>query len=357
MESAFPNRRIDKGDPGYKDWFSYVFVLQPPLQGATAREFVEYARELKSSIEHLALSENDSIPSSSFGPQGLTLESLKNVVIDIVSRNPIDWVRGCNGISIMHHPGKRGKLLSVLSALPDSVHHRRKLLSVQYVDETFVFQVNLYENNFVDADGLHLWLDNPSDPAAAHLVANDEGETLTFSEQFQSKAKMEYFAMISLCEELLTRTDLTQSDLKCRHEPLGNDTFPDFEFVVRGQEWAVEVTRIEAGMVGYFRLSHPPDMDTVDKVADRRLTSKGVVAALTKASEDKTKRRNDCAYYSHACLVLVDVVDWIDADDSATWAGIDLSAFDIVVLVKLDGSVFFIKGSHDFEPASQSGGG
>ena len=351
MPPAFPNRYIDKGDTQYERWFRHVFVLQPPLQGATPRDFVQFAQDLKSAIESKTLSETDSIPRSSFGGQGLTLQSLKDEVTDIISRNPIEWIRGCVGISLMHHPEKREKLVTLLSKLPESAHRGQKLLSVPHADEMFAFNVQLHENSFIPTDGLYIWLDNPSDPAAEHVVPSDRGESLTVRDVYESKQKMEHFAMMSLCNDLLTNTDLTHSDLKCRYEPLGN-AFPDFELVVRDQEWAVEVTRIESGMVSYLRVSQPLEKDRFDKAAQGQVTDCGIIAALTKASEDKTKKRNDCSRYSLACLLLVDIVDSIDPESSTLWDSIDLSAFDAVALVKLDGSVFFIKGAHALEPVS-----
>ena len=348
MPSALPNRYVDKGGPQYESWFRHVFILQPPLQGATAREFVQYAQDLKSAIETKSLSEIDSIPSSSLGGQELTLQSLKDLVVDIISRNPIEWIRGCVGISIMHHPERREKLVSVLAKLPESAQRGRKLLSVRHADDMFAFSVQLEDNRFIAIDGLYIWLDNPSDPVARH----DGGETLTARDVYESKQKMEHFAMMSLCNELLSNSSLTQSDLQCRYEPLGDDTFPDFELVVRGQEWAVEVTRIESGMVGYLRVSQPLEKEVFARAARNQVTDSGIVAALTKASEDKTKRRNDCSTYSRACLLLVDIVDSINPESSAIWGSIDLSAFDAVVLVKLDGRVFFIKGAHPLEPVS-----
>ena len=348
MPPAFPNQYVDKGGPQYESWFRHVFILQPPLQGATARDFVQYAQDLKSAIEIKSLSEIDSIPSSSLGGQELTLQSLKDLVADIISRNPIEWIRGCVGISIMHHPERREKLVSVLAKLPESAQRGRKLLSVRHADDMFAFSVQLHENRFIATDGLYFWLDNPSDPVAGH----DGGETLTARDVYENKQKMEHFAMMSLCNELLSHTSLTQSDLQCRYEPLGDDTFPDFELVVRGQEWAVEVTRIESGMVGYLRVSQPLGKEVFARAARNQVTDSGIVAALTKASEDKTKRRNDCSAYSRACLLLVDIVDSIDPESSAIWGGINLSAFDVVALVKLDGRVFFIKGAYALEPVS-----
>ena len=346
MSPAFPNRYIDKGDPQFERWFQHVFVLQPPLQGATAHEFIQYAQDIRSALEAKSLVESSLIPRSSFFGRELTLQSLKDEVNDIVSSSPIEWIRGCVGISLMHHPEKRGKMASILSKLPDAARPGQKLLSVRPGNDVFALNVQLHENRFIPTDGLGIWLDNPTDPAAEYVVPSDQSESLTIRDVHESKQKMEYFAMMSFGADLLTNTSLTDSDMKCRYEPLGN-AFPDFELIVRDQEWGVEVTRIESGMVAYLRVSEPLEKDTFDRFARNQVTDAGIIAALTKALNDKTKRRNDCSSYSHACLLLVDVVDSVDVKSSAIWGGIDLSAFDAVVLVKLDGRVFFIKGDHD----------
>ena len=352
MHSPFPDRSISKTDPLYKRLPHYVFVLKPTLHGTVAEEFLRFAHDLKSAIAAKSLSDNDAIPHSSLAGQELTLQSLKDEVTAIVSKNPIEWIRGCVGISIMHHPEKRGKFVSILSKLPNSVQAPgEKLLSVSHRDDVFAFNVKLHEGGFMPADGMFIWLDNPSDPAAEFIVPSDRRGPLTLTNIYENKQTMEYFAMTSFCKHLIEKGNATPSDLKPRYEPLGN-AFPDFELIVCSQEWAVEVTRIESGMVAYLRVSDPLEKDTFDKAARNQVTDCGIVAALTKALEDKTKIRNDCPRYSRACLLLVDVVDSVDVESSVVWDGIDLSAFDAVVLVKLDGSVHFFKGTHAFESAS-----
>ena len=346
MPPAFPNRYIDKEDPEYERWVQHVFVLQPPSKGATAQDFIQYAEDLKSALEAKTMADSDSIPRSSLAGQGLTIQSLKDHVTDIISGNPPEWIRECVGISLMHHPDKRAELVSILSKLPESVYPGQKLLSVQYGDDVFALNVQLHENKFMATDGLCLWLDNPTDPAVEHIVPSDRGDSLTIRDVYESKEKMEYFAMMSFGSDLLSNTSLTASDMNCRYEPLGK-AFPDFELTGLDQDWAFEVTRIESDMVEYLRLSEPLERDKFDKAARKRVTDDGIIAALTKALSDKTKRRNDCLSYSRACLLLVDVVDSVDVKSSAIWGGIDLSAFDAVVLIKLDGRVFFIKGDHD----------
>ena len=170
MSPAFPNRYIDKGDPQFERWFQHVFVLQPPLQGATAHEFIQYAQDIRSALEAKSLVESSLIPRSSFSGRELTLQSLKDEVNDIVSSSPIEWIRGCVGISLMHHPEKRGKMVSILSKLPDAARPGQKLLSVRPGNDVFALNVQLHENRFIPTDGLAIWLDNPTDPAAEYVV-------------------------------------------------------------------------------------------------------------------------------------------------------------------------------------------
>ena len=295
------------------------------------------------------MSDSELIPRSSLDGQKLTLQSLKDEVADIISKNPSEWIRGCVGIAIMHHPEKREKFVATLSALPVSAQAPdQKLLSVSHGDYSFVFNVKLHENRFIPIDSLVIWLDNPTDPAAEHVVPSDRGEALTLTDIYAPKQNMEYFAMGSLRRFLVAKGDISPDDSEPLYEPLGN-AFPDFQLLIRNQEWAVEVTRIESGMVAYLQVSKPLERGTLDKVAQNQITESKIITALTNELADKTEIRNKCSRYFRACLLLVDVVDSIDAKFSAIWDGIDMSAFDAVALVKLDGTVSFVKGTHAFE--------
>ena len=345
MPSAFPSRYVDKTDSEYQNSNRHVFVLQPPLLGATVGDIARFAQELTSGIEARTLIESDSIPQSSFRDQGLTLETLKDEVAKIVSRNPIEWIRGCVGISVIHNHGDSRKLAAVLSGLPESPRFPgQKLVSVSHGDDVFAFKVALHENRYVPAGSLVIGMDNPWDPAAANLVTSDRGDLLTFTDLYADKKAMEHFAMAALFQDLMRNYGIAKSDLKCRYEPLGN-TFPDFELCIRDHEWAVEVTRIEAGMVSYLRISDPVDQTTIDKAAEKRITDEGLVDAMKVAIAEKSDRREKCCVYSRACLVLVDVVDAIEIYKTTLWENVCFDSFDVVVVVKFDGSVTYISGS------------
>ena len=349
MKSAFPNRYIDKTDPEYQTRYRHVFVLKPPSQGATAHDFASFAENLKLGIEAKVLSDPDLIPRSSLNGRTLTLQSLREDVTGIISGLPTEWVDGCVGISIMHPPDVRKTLTAIMSNLPISAQvPSQKLMSVIQGDKSYAFRVQLHENPLMSEGSLVIGLDNPTEPAAEHIVPIDRREAVQFNDLYGSKRKMEDFAMGSLCRLLLASGIVSPNDPGPLYEPLGN-AFPDFELTIRNQDWAVEITRIEAGMVSYLQVSKPLEKGTFDKVTQNEVTESNIIGALTDALAYKMKRRKDCPYYSRACLLLVDVVDSIDANASAIWGGIDMSAFDAVALVKMDGNVTFVKQSYDLE--------
>ena len=345
MKSPFPSRSIEKTDPEYQNSNRHVFVLQPPLEGATLDDIARFSQDLTLGIDARTLLESHSIHQSSFGDRGLTLETLTNAVANVVSRNPIEWIRGCVGVSVIHNPGDSRKLTVVLSALPESPRFPgQKLLSVSHGDDVFDFKVALHENRFIPVGSLVIGMDNPLDPAAEHFVTSDRGALLTFTDIYADKKVMEYFAMASLFQDLIRNYGISRSDLTCQYEPLGN-TFPDFELCIRGHEWAVEVTRIEEGMVSYLRIRDSVDQTTIDKAAEKRITSERLVDAVTMAITEKSDRRDKCFVYSRACLVLVDVVDAIEIANATLWENVSFDSFDVVVVVKFDGSVAYISGS------------
>ncbi len=344
MTSVFPIRYVDKTDLQYQGLPRFHSVLIPKLGGSTAREFFQVAEDLKTGIEAFSLS--DSVPHLFAGGQDSPLDFLKEQVALIVSRNSPEWVHGCDGIVIIHHPNKRERLISLLSRLPVSaqVSKPRKLLSVRYKEDLLAFAVDLHENKLIFEDSLIIGLSNHSDPAAEFLVENDRGKGPRFTGLYADKQAMECFAIDALCRVM-------NLESVYKYEPLGKDTFPDFELTIGGKKWAVEVTRIETGMVTYVPLAREVSRRTIDEVTANPITGSRVRDALIKALTEKTERRNYCSHYSSYCLILIDLVDSVGGEGVAVWNGIDLSGFEAVVIVRLDGTVFFVKGEGTFEPA------
>ena len=351
MASVFPTRYVDKTDPGYREVPRYHFVLKPSPRGNTLGDYIRTMGDIKLGIEHAAL--DKAIPHVSDAGQSLTLDSLKNQITQIISENPPEWIRGCDGVFIIHHPDIGGKLVSIFSPLLASGlgNSFQKLLSVCHEEETFVFELCLQENRFLAEDSIIVGLRNPSDPAAECVSPSDGGEGLRFNDIYADR-NAEPFAINALLRDLVLNRNYLPSCLAYRYEPLGATPFPDFELIANEHEWGVEVTRIESEMVFYFKVEEKVENGQIERAVRNRITDSGIAKALRKALSEKTEKRYRCSRYSRYCLLLVDTVDSVGGKDSAVWNGIDLSAFDAIALVKLDGSLAYIKGGNAFSGVS-----
>ena len=345
MSSPFPIQYVDKSDPRYQELPHFQVVLKPQKRGSTARKYLAVAYDLIAGIEASDMS--DSIASTNANGQELTLDFIKGQITEMISECPIEWIRGCDGVSIIHPPGKIEKLASILSKLPLTgwASAPRNTTSIQYKGEVYVLKVRLYMNKLFPPDRLLVMLDNPSDPGAVHLVPKGQEGVISLSATLDTKKKMEVFAIDKLKDDLHLNYGIPLSDLCYRHEPLGKDTFPDFELKVSEQLWGVEVTRIESGMVSYIKLGEEVKKERIRDAVQKPVTQYGVGKVLQKAMKDKTRRRNQCSKYFRFCLLLVDIVDSVNGKEFRVWEGIDLSAFEVIALVKFDGSVSYIKGS------------
>ena len=343
MTPFFPTMYVDKDDPEYRRSPRYQFVLIPGEHGSTYDDYRRAANNLETALESKDLSE--SVPRIPGNGRGLTLELLKEEAARIISQNDPDWVRGCDSLMIRYHPKKREMLTSMLSNLPMSPQSNdyRTLLSVHHREETLVFKVDLFEDEYISDDSIVIGLVNQMDPAALRLVERDRIDGFRFSTLYGSKEDMEHFALRSLCLDLCSLLGISPEDLKYRYEPLGN-SFPDFELVVEGKEWAVEVARVESGMVSYVEVERGLDARGRNKAFRNRITDNGVRETLQDEISDKVQMWDECSAYSRCCLLLVDIVDSVGDAESTVWSDCDLSAFEAVVTVKLDGSVSYIKG-------------
>ena len=348
MTSSFPTVYVDKEDPEYQRLPRNQFVLIPGKQGSTFNDYRRAASILEAAWESKDLSE--SVPHTPAHGRELTLESLRERAAHIISQNDHEWVRGCESLLIRYPPVKREKLTSILSNLLMSPHPNdyRRLLSVTHKEQTFVFKVDLFEDKYMSQDSIVIGLVNQMDPAVLRLVEKERTDGFLFSPLYGSKNDMEQFALRSLCVDLCSRCGISPEDLKYRYEPLGN-SFPDFELTVEGKEWAVEVARVESGMVSYVEVERGLDARGRNNAFRNRITVDSVGEALRGEISDKAEKRVDCPTYSRCCLLLVDIVDSVGGRESPVWSGCDLSAFDVVVTVRLDASVSYIKGGLHLE--------
>ena len=183
MTSSFPIKYVNREDPEFQKLPWYQFVLKPGKQGSTVNDYLCASNALWAALESKELSESD--PDSLANGRELTLEVLKDVVADRISKNDLDWVRGCDSIQIRHHPVKHEKLTSILSHLPVSTDYR-KLLSVHHKEETFVFKVDLLENEYMIQDSFVVNLFNEMEPPAVRLAEKGRIDGFRFSHLYGS---------------------------------------------------------------------------------------------------------------------------------------------------------------------------
>ena len=345
MTSSFPTMYVDKENPEYQRLRRYQFILKPGKQGSTFDDYCRSASILAAAWESMELSE--SVPHIPANGRGLTLEFLKEEAVQIISQTDLDWVRGCESLLICYHPAKREKVASILSNLlmTPRPNDYRRLLSVRYKEETLMFKVDLFVDEYMSQDSIVISLANQKDPAVVRLEEKDRKYGFELSPHYGSKEDMEHFALRALCLDLCSNGGISPEGLKYLYEPLGN-SFPDFELLVEGKEWAVEVARVESGMVSYVEVERDLDTSGRNNAFRNSITDNKVGEALRGEVSDKAEKRADCPIYSRCCLLLVDIVDSVGGKESTVWNGCDLSAFDAVVTVRLDGSVSYIKGGH-----------
>ena len=100
--SVFPTEYVDRGDPNYWRVPWYQFVFNPDEEGSSLQDFIDSAEDLNAALEIKSLS--DSVPHISAEGRELTVEFIRDEVSQIISRNNAEWVDGCDGLLIIHHP-------------------------------------------------------------------------------------------------------------------------------------------------------------------------------------------------------------------------------------------------------------
>ena len=224
------------------------------------------------------------------------------------------------------------------------------MLSVHHADRLYSFEIDLHPNDHVAQNSLILELINPIDPAVVRLVDRDREGIFKFTSLYATKQTMEWFAFYSLSRDLSYQLGISTADLNGKYEPMGESTYPDFEMSVDGQEWAVEVARVESGMISYVKVETRLDQKGLNRAFGNYITDVRVGEVLCDEVRQKAKRRHECSRYSRHCLLLVDVVEAVGPKGSLVWNGCDLSTFDVIAVVKMDGSVGYIKGCFASSP-------
>ncbi len=340
--SPFPIKYVDRKDADYWKVPWHQIILIPKKDGNSLKDFNRRLTDLQSALEIQSL--KDSIPHHSADGRKLTVELLKEDAASMISTADTEWLAGCIGFLIIHRPSKGSQLTKAMANLLESPRSAggKKLLSVQHEGRPYSFEVELHPNNHMAGDAVILGFINPSDPAVVQL-ANQKG-TLTFTDLYADKESMEWFAFHSIGQDLSRRFGIPPEEIKVKYEPLGDSTYPDFEMSLTGQGWAIEVARIESGMTYYVKVDKPMDQRGLNRALSNHITEARVEEVVHKEVNQKAQIRSKCPSYSRHCLLLVDIVDAVEAKNSPVWEGCDLSSFDVVAVVRMDGSVDYIKG-------------
>ena len=344
FSSAFPTKYVDRSDVDYRKVPWHQFILIPREDGSSPQDYIRTLADLQSALEIKSLA--DSVPHHSAAGRKLTVEFLRDEASSIICNTDVEWVYGCTGLLVIYHPNKERKLVEAMASLLGSPRSagRNKLLSVQHEGRPYSFEIELYPNDRMAEDGLILGLINPSDPAVVRLAEKDREGNLTFTNLYADKETMEWFAFNSISTDLSCDLGITPKEINGKYEPLGDSTYPDFEISFAGQEWAVEVARVESGMTSYVPVDRRLDQRGLNRAFGNYITDARVGETLRNEVNQKAQIRSKCPRYSRHCLLLVDVVDAVGAKGSSDWDECDLSAFDVVGIIRMDGSVDYIKG-------------
>ena len=226
--SAFPTKFVDRSDVNYRNVPWHHLILIPKKEGSSLQDFIRRAEDLQSAMEIKYLEEI--APHYDAHGRELTLDYLKDEATQLIARNDPEWVSGCKGLFIIHHPSKAEKLSLALANLVDSPRGvgRQKLLSVRHEGQSYSLEIQLIPNVHMRQDGLIFGLVNPEDPANFRLIEEDRGQILNFSELYNDKELMEHFALYSLCHDVVNRFGIPLEDMHWDYEPLGESTYPDF---------------------------------------------------------------------------------------------------------------------------------
>ena len=178
--------------------------------------------------------------------------------------------------------------------------------------------------------------DSPDYPVQTCWVDPDKSPYVSPTTALEDTKAVEHPA-IALLKEAIERSGFTV-DVEEPH-PNGEKEFPDCRLVVDGQEWAVEVTRVLGNAVGPRAVIL--GVEDTEKHIRRAAkapprTSREIEEALRKAVQDKASRAPKVAPGTKYCLTLVDTLEALDTTDQAQWTNLDLSAFDTVVVVRIE---------------------
>ena len=197
------------------------------------------------------------------------------------------------------------------------------------------FQSTLFEDEDAPV-GWRLLRHSPLHPiqrwyVPANQPAIQDGRTLAMAktEEVEDKA----FACLQ------AEIEATGSTIRdAVHEPNGRQQFPDYRATIDGCSWALEITRPLGEILHGRMVSMGTSRTTADvarAAARSGLSESEISDALQKATNDKSDRKRHLSAEEKYCLLLVDTIGSIDANDTGQWVGCEFDDFDSVVVMWL----------------------
>ena len=292
----------------------------------------------------------------------LGIPLFKAIIAEMAENQDPDYIEGVKKVYLIHPSHLEKELKDHVSpllvpAMAGSMSER--LISVDVGQKTRHFVVEPYMMDLTSRPStnprwliVHMY--NPDMPALA--IGVEAQGPLTFKEPTPLLAETEVAEDWAMN---LMRDYLRDSGIQVRcvcHEPNGPKTYPDYRARLDGVPWDFEMTRVVGDILETRHILDKPR--DPQKMIHRAVQSpplgvEDVEAALERAIKSKERKRGSAGTARNLCLVLLNSLDLDIGGQSAVWEGMDLSAFDAVVLVNgySQPSIEFMKGR--FQPVGR----
>ena len=199
--------------------------------------------------------------------------------------------------------------------------------------------------------GSHAWLvlQQGDDPALTCWVDPDRPPFMSPTTALKNTDDVELRAIAAIRDAAEKNGLAVENEI---HEPNGSSQFPDFQILIGGQKWELEVTRVLGDIVGkrIITIGKHQTEEYVRRAAKAPpLLPSDIHKAVEKAISDKAARSPRLSSNATSCLVLVDTLEQLELNDDSYWGSFDLTAFDVIAVARIEENsrnlLHFVKGS------------
>ena len=344
-----PLKFVDKGTPEYEalELHAAFFVdADNPTQGEQFRAINEYYEHIMSDIltsetsQFGKLAADPEIEGSTDNGR-LTLPNVRAAVKQVINVVDEEYLAGVKTVYVVHPPELEAHATRMMSTLPAAgTYGHMKFISVENAGTTKVFPVETFpmasHRSLFESTGWITILFNPERPVVQILVPAEE-QAVIFAPLygFGDTKSLEQTTMKTVTVRL---TENSVSVSEVAHEPNGGTTFPDFEAIIAGEEWSIEVTRVLEGIANgrVIRMGSPQQTRmTVSASQASPIGENELHDAVAYSITQKSAKSTECKPGNKFCLALVNVADLNISSVQYDWNKHDLSSFDAVVLLQI----------------------